>query len=251
MGAARSGCRCGHVLLVSGRASFELVQKASMAGSRCSRRSPRRARWPWTWRQRSGLTLVGFLRGATMNVYARAERIAAVTPRHGKSLQRRRWQPGRDQVVEQLRQTVGRVLIEHPLQGEPGQRPLAAAPGREREQAGRPRTDIRLAPAHHVHPQCPVQSKFGQGAGDPGPGDVADRRRGEQDREPRHFVVGEPDSAALTVFRIHDRFEPGARQQSVHCALVRRVRQHREQAVVGSIEARRMATRASPPTGDT
>jgi FdhD protein len=67
----------GHVLLVSGRASFELVQKALVAGIPFLAAVSAPSTLAVRLAEESNMTLVGFLRPGGCNVYAGRERLAA------------------------------------------------------------------------------------------------------------------------------------------------------------------------------
>jgi FdhD protein len=68
----------GCALLVSGRASFELVQKAVLAGIPLLAAVSAPSSLAADLAEEAGLTLVGFLRGPSMNVYTGTHRLSAL-----------------------------------------------------------------------------------------------------------------------------------------------------------------------------
>ena len=70
----------GTVLLVSGRASFELTQKAVMAGIPILAAVSAPSSLAVELAEASGVTLVAFLRGDSMNIYTRPDRVSAPAP---------------------------------------------------------------------------------------------------------------------------------------------------------------------------
>ena len=69
----------GHVLVLSGRASFELVQKAWAAGCPWWRRCPRRRRSRCRRPSAQGSRWPGFVRHPTLNVYSHPDRVVPAT----------------------------------------------------------------------------------------------------------------------------------------------------------------------------
>ncbi|HXZ03266.1 MAG TPA: formate dehydrogenase accessory sulfurtransferase FdhD [Ktedonobacteraceae bacterium] len=65
-----------HILVVSGRTSYEIIQKALLAGIPCIAAISAPSSLAIELAQTSGITLIGFLRDHAMNVYTHPERIA-------------------------------------------------------------------------------------------------------------------------------------------------------------------------------
>jgi FdhD protein len=64
-----------HILMVSGRTSFEIIQKALLARIPCIAAISAPSSLAVELADRAGITLVGFLRDHSMNVYTHAERV--------------------------------------------------------------------------------------------------------------------------------------------------------------------------------
>ncbi|HVM00289.1 MAG TPA: formate dehydrogenase accessory sulfurtransferase FdhD [Egibacteraceae bacterium] len=69
----------GHLLLVSGRVAFEIAQKALVAGVPVLAAVSAPSSLAVDLAGEAGMTLAGFVRGTTMNVYTGAERLTGLT----------------------------------------------------------------------------------------------------------------------------------------------------------------------------
>src|SRR5437763_368583 len=73
-----------HVLVVSGRASFEIMQKALAAGIPIVASVSAPSTLAMEFARESNQTLIGFLRPPTFNIYSHVERVVLETPARGK-----------------------------------------------------------------------------------------------------------------------------------------------------------------------
>ena len=164
--------------------------------------------------EEAGLTLVGFLRGATMNVYAGADRCR--WPDLGREASRSSstdgGRPGDARSGAARGRGHGVVRARWRAPG-----PARAGPAWRRRTARRrtrtgcpaPATKSGRGPPDHVHPQCTVASRRRRAAGDRRQAMSRTGMERQQHGQPGQLVVVEAPARPAPVERLVDRRPPG------------------------------------------